>query len=420
MRTSRALLADPAVDVVGVCVPPAEHAAVGGCRAGRRPPCARGEADRRVARGRRRARRRGGGLGRSSPRWGSTCAGTARSWRPAKHCGGATSAACTSCARSGRPAREPSRRRAPGGASASRAGGVLFELGSHHVDLWRHLLGDEIVACAAVAGFSGGVEEDAVVTARSRAGVLVTSTFSQASSDSNELELVGEGGRLHLGLFRGDGPSLHPLGREGGGGPGARRRGRAVAGGPAAPGAGGAARRGLPHVVRHGVGAPLERAVRRRAASPCRRCTTGARPCASCWPPASWRRRRERPARPLRGADDARELGARSGARCAPWRRRRSPAGSSWSSCACADGPLGDAPPELSRLAAVEVVSLPGGRTVAEGNAAGVRRARAPVVVFAEDHSFPLPGWAAALVERHDGRGPPWARSCATPTRGRR
>lgn len=33
--------------------------------------------------------------------------------------------------------------------------------------------------------------------------------------------------------------------------------------------------------------------------------------------------------------------------------------------------------------------------------AAGVRGATAPVVAFAEDHSYPAPGWAKALIERH-------------------
>ena len=68
--------------------------------------------------------------------------------------------------------------------------------------------------------------------------------------------------------------------------------------------------------------------------------------------------------------------------------------------------PLGDAPPELRGFAAVQVVPRPDGRSVAEGNAAGARRASAPVVAFAEDHSYPLPGWAEALVERHRE---PWA-----------
>jgi hypothetical protein len=44
--------------------------------------------------------------------------------------------------------------------------------------------------------------------------------------------------------------------------------------------------------------------------------------------------------------------------------------------------------------------------SVAEGNAVGVRRATAPVVAFVEDHSYPEPGWAAALIEAHRQ---PWA-----------
>jgi predicted dehydrogenase len=39
--------------------------------------------------------------------------------------------------------------------------------------------------------------------------------------------------------------------------------------------------------------------------------------------------------------------------------------------------------------------------SVAAANAAGVRRASAPVVAFAEDHCFPEPGWAEALLTAH-------------------
>lgn len=40
-----------------------------------------------------------------------------------------------------------------------------------------------------------------------------------------------------------------------------------------------------------------------------------------------------------------------------------------------------------------------------EGHAAGVRAASAPVVVYVEEHSYPAPGWAEALIKAHDG---PW------------
>ena len=44
--------------------------------------------------------------------------------------------------------------------------------------------------------------------------------------------------------------------------------------------------------------------------------------------------------------------------------------------------------------------------SIARAHAAGIRQASAPVVVLSEDHSFPEPGWAAALIERHRQ---PWA-----------
>jgi hypothetical protein len=40
-----------------------------------------------------------------------------------------------------------------------------------------------------------------------------------------------------------------------------------------------------------------------------------------------------------------------------------------------------------------------------EGHAAGVRAASAPVVIYVEEHSYPEPGWAEALIKAHDG---PW------------
>lgn len=41
--------------------------------------------------------------------------------------------------------------------------------------------------------------------------------------------------------------------------------------------------------------------------------------------------------------------------------------------------------------------------SIARANAAGVRQASAPVIAFTEDHCFPEPGWAEALVRAHEG-----------------
>lgn len=49
------------------------------------------------------------------------------------------------------------------------------------------------------------------------------------------------------------------------------------------------------------------------------------------------------------------------------------------------------------------IVELGVFRTVAQAKTAGIRCARAPVVVLTEDHCFPDPGWAHALIEAHRG-----------------
>ena len=63
--------------------------------------------------------------------------------------------------------------------------------------------------------------------------------------------------------------------------------------------------------------------------------------------------------------------------------------------------------PESGRhgFAAVRVLEIGNVRRFAAAQAAGVRAATAPVVVFAEDHAFPEPGWANALIAAHRG---PW------------
>jgi hypothetical protein len=61
---------------------------------------------------------------------------------------------------------------------------------------------------------------------------------------------------------------------------------------------------------------------------------------------------------------------------------------------------------ELADFAAFQLVDIGQFRSKAVANAAGARRARTPIVVFAEDHCFPEPRWAEALLRRHAG---PWA-----------
>lgn len=63
-------------------------------------------------------------------------------------------------------------------------------------------------------------------------------------------------------------------------------------------------------------------------------------------------------------------------------------------------------PAGAAAFAAYRILEVDRVDSVARANAAGIRAARAPVVALAEDHCFPEPGWAEALVAAHEG---PWA-----------
>jgi GT2 family glycosyltransferase len=61
---------------------------------------------------------------------------------------------------------------------------------------------------------------------------------------------------------------------------------------------------------------------------------------------------------------------------------------------------------ELKDFFQFRVVEVGEIRSIAQANAAGIRQASAPVVAFVEEHSYPEPGWAEALIEAHRQ---PWA-----------
>jgi GT2 family glycosyltransferase len=64
---------------------------------------------------------------------------------------------------------------------------------------------------------------------------------------------------------------------------------------------------------------------------------------------------------------------------------------------------LGGAVADLHSFRCWRIVELGALRTVAQAKTAGIRCATSPVVVLTEDHCFPDPGWAQALIEAHRG-----------------
>jgi len=59
-------------------------------------------------------------------------------------------------------------------------------------------------------------------------------------------------------------------------------------------------------------------------------------------------------------------------------------------------------PGDLEGFAGARFVDIAAIRTTGEARAEGVRVARSPITAFAEDHSFPDPGWAEAAIRAHE------------------
>ncbi len=84
-------------------------------------------------------------------------------------------------------------------------GGALFEIAVHHFDLWRCLLQSEVEEIFAFSKSTEWPDETVTITARLRNGVVISSLFSERTSDNNEIEIYGQNGRLRISLYRFDG-----------------------------------------------------------------------------------------------------------------------------------------------------------------------------------------------------------------------
>lgn len=81
-------------------------------------------------------------------------------------------------------------------------GGVIVDQAVHHFDLWRFLLGREVEE---VFAFVRGDDEHVTVTARLAGGVLVDAAFSDGLTAANDVTVMGPRGRLELDCYRFDG-----------------------------------------------------------------------------------------------------------------------------------------------------------------------------------------------------------------------
>jgi predicted dehydrogenase len=83
-------------------------------------------------------------------------------------------------------------------------GGVLFDLGIHHFDLWRFLMQSEVEELFAQRRSDERGTECVTVSGVVANGVLVTSSFSHGVSDLNEIEICGTKARLSVSCYRFD------------------------------------------------------------------------------------------------------------------------------------------------------------------------------------------------------------------------
>jgi len=89
-------------------------------------------------------------------------------------------------------------------------GGVLFNDGVHHFDLWRFLLDAEVTEIFAHSETSEHFEDDTcTVSAKLDNGMIAGAVFSFSTSAQSEVEIFGEAGRLLISLYRFDGLEFH-------------------------------------------------------------------------------------------------------------------------------------------------------------------------------------------------------------------
>lgn len=92
-------------------------------------------------------------------------------------------------------------------------GGVLFDLATHHFDLWRWLLSSEVVEVTALSRSDGSDDTSASVTAKLSSGALATAQMAERTTPMNQIDILGERARMRVSLYDFDGLEVAPLSR---------------------------------------------------------------------------------------------------------------------------------------------------------------------------------------------------------------
>ncbi len=309
-------------------------------------------------------------------------------------------------------------------------GGVLLDLASHHVDLLRFVLEDEPQHVWARVESTATEADTALVELRFRGGVASQSFFSLCSVEENRIEIFGTDGKLALDLYRstrvayasptGAGWRRELLGIADTAWRGADKM-RAALGGVSGPTRASASalaqfvaavkRNALPTFdIADGFASLAVIAAAERAAE------SGESQLVDL-APAVLTPREMAPAQPrIAASEDGNP--ALSVVLLAPdsWRALTTTlrhlraqteiARVEMIIVAASASRLGLDPAAVAGFARHRVVEVGPIRSLGHALAAGVHASSAALVAFAEDHAFPHPTWAAALIEAHRG---PWA-----------
>jgi len=92
----------------------------------------------------------------------------------------------------------------------NQGGGAFFEMAVHHFDLWRFLLGVEIVEVRSLGKTGEWMDDAAAIAARLSNGAMATLALSQSTRAVNEVEILGQKGNLRLDAYRFDGLEVTP------------------------------------------------------------------------------------------------------------------------------------------------------------------------------------------------------------------
>ncbi len=91
-------------------------------------------------------------------------------------------------------------------------GGALIEVGIHHYDLWRYLLGSEVEEVFVESRSEEWDDETATVSGKMTNGILASSLLTVASCSDNQIDIYGEKGLLRVSLYHFDGLQFLPSG----------------------------------------------------------------------------------------------------------------------------------------------------------------------------------------------------------------